>query len=83
MLDAEESDGRRAEPNTVREEGLHRTHMLTSTENQPMVDPQIWNAWVEKRNRREEVSARRLKMFAGIAAVLLVVGSTLYILAGR
>lgn len=57
--------------------------MLTSAENQPVVDPQIWNAWVEKRNRREEVSARRLKVFAGIAAVLLAVGSTLYILAVR
>ena len=51
------------------------------SEVEPVVNEEIWNAWVEKGRRREAATNRKLKSFLGIAVVLLVLGGTYYRLA--
>lgn len=51
------------------------------SEAEPVVNEEIWNAWIEKGRRREAATNRKFKCFLGIAVVLLVLGGSCYRLA--
>jgi hypothetical protein len=60
--------------------------MQTSTDDKStvnVVDEEIWRAWVQKGKLREQATARKLKLLAGIALVLLALGGAFYFLAVR
>jgi hypothetical protein len=57
--------------------------MDTSTNDQAVVNEEIWLAWVQNNKLREEATARKLKLLAGIVLILLSLGSAFYFLAGR
>lgn len=57
--------------------------MLTATENPPVVDETVWQAWLKKRNLSEAATFRKAKIFGGIALVLLVLGDVYYVFAAR
>jgi hypothetical protein len=57
--------------------------MLTATEDPPVVDEAVWQAWLKKRNLSEAATLRRAKIFGGIALVLLVLGDVYYVLGAR
>jgi hypothetical protein len=54
--------------------------MDTSTDDRPLLDEEIWQAWIQKRKLREVATARRLKKLARIALALLAVGAVFYLL---
>jgi hypothetical protein len=49
----------------------------------PVVNEEIWRAWVQKSKRREKATARKAKVFGGIVLVLLASGSAYYQLAWK
>jgi hypothetical protein len=55
---------------------------MTSTNDQPVVNEEIWLAWVQENKLHEEGTARKLKL-AGIVLVVLVLGSAFSFLAFR
>jgi len=57
--------------------------MDTSTNDQAVVNEEIWRAWVQENKLSEEATARKLKLLAGIVLFLLVLGSAFYFLAAR
>ena len=57
--------------------------MDTSTNDQAVVNEEVWLAWVQKNELSEEATARKLKVLAGIVLVLLALGSAFYFLAVR
>jgi hypothetical protein len=64
--------------------------MFIATENQPVVDEEIWRAldgwkavWLQERKLRDEAIARKAKVLGAIAAVLLALGSAFYLFAMR
>jgi hypothetical protein len=60
--------------------------METSTDDKSkvnVVDEEIWRAWVQKGKLRDQATARRLKLLAEIALVLLALGGAFYFLAVR
>jgi hypothetical protein len=54
--------------------------MDTLTNARPLLDEEIWQAWIQKRKLREEATARRLKKLARIALPLFAVGAVFYLL---
>lgn len=57
--------------------------MDTSTNDQAVVNEEIWLAWVQNNKLREEATARKLKLLAGIVLILLSLGSAFYFIAVR
>ena len=57
--------------------------MNTSTDDRPMLDEEIWRAWIQKCKLREETTARKLKRLARTALTTLAVGTVFYLLAVR
>jgi hypothetical protein len=57
--------------------------MPTATEDELVVDEEIWRAWLQKGKLREKATARKAKVLGGIVFVLLAFGSTFYLLAVR
>jgi hypothetical protein len=55
--------------------------MPIAIENQPEIDEKVWNAWIQKGRRRDEVTARHMKVLGGIIFVVLAFGSAVYLLA--
>ena len=53
--------------------------MSAATEDQPVIDERIWNAWVLKGKLREQAADRTARVLAGAALVLLATGSALYV----
>jgi hypothetical protein len=54
--------------------------MPITTENEPVVNDEVWRAWVQKGKQREKAQVRRVKETVEIAAALLVVGGAVYFL---
>jgi hypothetical protein len=54
--------------------------METSPDHTPLVDEEVWQAWVQKCKSREEATARKSKTLAKIASALFVVGAMFYLL---
>jgi len=64
--------------------------MFIATENQPVVDEEIWRAldgwkavWLQERKLRDEAIARKAKVLGAIVAVLLALGSAFYLFVVR
>ena len=57
--------------------------MYTATDDAPVVNEEIWRAWVQEGKLREEATARKAKVLGGIVLVLLAFGSAFYLLAVR
>jgi hypothetical protein len=57
--------------------------MPTLIEDQPAVNEEIWRAWVQKGKRHERVAASRLKVFAAVIFLALVLGGVAYFLVTR
>lgn len=60
--------------------------MFIATENQPVVDEEIWRAldgwravWLQERKVRDEATARKARVLGAIVAVLLALGSAFYL----
>jgi hypothetical protein len=53
-------------------------NMPALANHEPVVDEQIWREWVQKGKRGATTSARRFKVTAGIAIVLLAVASAFF-----
>jgi hypothetical protein len=47
----------------------------------PVVDDDLWRAWVHKGKQRERVTDRRLKIFIATILIILVVGVGFYVYA--
>jgi hypothetical protein len=54
--------------------------MDTSTNERPLLDEEIWQAWIQKCKLREQATARKSKKLAGIALLLFAVGAVFYLL---
>jgi hypothetical protein len=56
--------------------------MITADERpvvqEPVVNEDIWQAWVKKGQLHEQADARKFKLVAGIGVVLLLLGSAYY-----
>lgn len=59
------------------------TLMYTEIDDAPVVNEEVWRAWVQKGKLREEATARRARVLGGIVLVLLAFGSAFYLLAVR
>ena len=57
--------------------------MYTTTDDTPVANEEIWRAWVQEGKLREQATARKLKVVAGTALILLAIGSAFYFLAVR
>jgi hypothetical protein len=55
--------------------------MDISTEAQPVLNEEIWRAWIQKGKRREESAARKFKIVAGIVLLALALGTAIYLFA--
>ena len=53
------------------------------SETEPVVNEEIWNAWVQKGRDSEAATNRKLRSFLGIVVVLLALGGAYYRLAVR
>lgn len=53
-----------------------------SLENQktPILDEKIWNAWIEKGRQSDRKSARRMRIFAQLAASVAAIGYATFLL---
>jgi hypothetical protein len=49
-------------------------------EKEPVLDEEVWRAWLRKGKLREEATARKAKVLGGILLALLAAGGTLYLL---
>jgi len=54
--------------------------MNTSTDDRPLLDEEVWQAWIQKRKLREEAAVRRSRKLAKIGFLLLAVGAVFYLL---
>lgn len=52
--------------------------MTPTTDEQAVINEATWQAWLLKGKRREQATARKFKMVAGIAIPLLAVGIGCY-----
>ncbi len=52
--------------------------MPAATEQLPVLDEEVWRAWLQKRKRQEEATTRKAKMTGVILLVLLFFGSAFY-----
>jgi hypothetical protein len=55
---------------------------MTSTNDQPVVNEEIWLAWVQENKLHEQATARKLKL-VGIVLVVFVLGTAFSFLAFR
>ena len=53
--------------------------MLTSTDDQLVVNEEVWRTWIQTGKLRDQAGARRRKVLAGIAFVLLAIGTVFYL----
>lgn len=61
---------------------MKQPHMSQSIE-EPVVDEQIWRAWVQRGRQREQATGRKTKVLAGMILAALSAGSAFYLFAGR
>jgi len=47
------------------------------------INEELWRAWVEKGKQREKATARKAKVFAGVALIILSLGVGFYVLTVR
>ena len=59
------------------------TDMDISQNDKPLLDEEIWQAWIQKCKLREQATARRSKKLAGLALALLAFGAVFYLLVIR
>jgi glucan phosphoethanolaminetransferase (alkaline phosphatase superfamily) len=59
------------------------TDMEISTDDRPVLDEEIWQAWIQKCQLREQATARKLKKLARIAFFIFVVGIVFYLVVVR
>ena len=59
------------------------TLMYTAPDDTPVVNEEIWRAWVQEGKLREQATARKLKVVAGTVLILLAIGGAFYFLAVR
>jgi hypothetical protein len=57
--------------------------MSTATENQPVLDEKVWRAWLQNNELRHKGTARKATIVGVIVAVLLALGSAIYLFAVR
>jgi hypothetical protein len=57
--------------------------MSTATDDAPVLNEQVWRAWIEKGKLRDQAIARRARVLGGIVLSLLACGSAIYLLAVR
>ena len=57
--------------------------MSQSTNEEAVIDEQIWRAWVQRGRQREQATSRTAVVLAGVTFVLLVTAGTFYLLSGR
>ena len=57
--------------------------MALSTEDTPVLDEAIWNAWLQKGRLREEAAAGKVKILGRVVFILLAFGGAFYLLALR
>jgi hypothetical protein len=57
--------------------------MSTATENQPVLDEKVWRAWLQNNELRQKATARKATIIGAIVAVLLALGSAIYLFAVR
>jgi len=57
--------------------------MSLSSNEEAVIDEQIWRAWVQRGRQREQATSRTTVLLAGVALILLAVAGTIYVLAGR
>jgi hypothetical protein len=55
--------------------------MHTSKNDEPIVNEEIWRAWVQKGKLLDQAAARRGRLLGGIAVITLAVGAAFYFLA--
>jgi hypothetical protein len=56
--------------------------MITQVEEPPVVNAQIWHAWVQKGKLQERASMRELKLCGGSVLGFLAVETAFYVVAG-
>jgi hypothetical protein len=54
--------------------------METSIDRRPVLDEEVWHAWIQKRKLREEATARKLKKLGGIVLDIGAFGAVFYLL---
>ncbi len=57
--------------------------MLNTTGSEPVPDEEVWRGWVQRGKRRENATQHRRKMAAAMVAVLVTLGSVIYLLVIR
>jgi hypothetical protein len=57
--------------------------MSTATEDQPVLDEKVWRAWLQNNELRQKATARKATIIGAIVAVLLALGSAIYLFAVR
>jgi len=57
--------------------------MIAQVQETPVVNEQIWRAWVQKGKLQERASMRKLKLCGGFVLGFLAVGTAFYVVAGR
>lgn len=54
--------------------------MATANKDAPVVNEEVWCAWVERGRLREKETARKAKVIGGITLIALTLGGALYLL---
>ena len=57
--------------------------MDSSTTALPVIDEEVWQAWVRKGKLAEKATNRKLRIVAGVALVLLAISSAFYASSGK
>ena len=57
--------------------------MDSSTTAPPVIDEEVWQAWVRKGKLAEKTTNRNLRIVAGVALVLLTISSAFYASSGK
>ena len=57
--------------------------MDSSTTVPPVIDEEVWQAWVRKGKLAEKATNRKLRIAAGVALVLLAISSAFYASSGK
>ena len=57
--------------------------MDSSTTAPPVIDEEVWQAWVRKGKLAEKTTNRNLRIVAGVALVLFAISSAFYASSGK
>jgi type IV secretory pathway TrbF-like protein len=57
--------------------------MTTSSDEQSVISDETWRAWDQKGKLREQATARKIKIIAGLVLALIALGSWIYFLSVR